>query len=445
MFYLTNTVTGKKELFTPGHANRVLMYVCGITPYSPAHIGHGRCYVSFDIVVRLLTFMGFDVTYCRNFTDIDDKLLHKAVQELGDSRRYLEIARANIALYHHDMAALNCVAPTFEPRVTESIDIIIDFIQELINKGHAYHAGDSVYFHIPSFPSYGKLSKQKGGDMQSGARVQVRTEKKDPLDFVLWKGESDGVSWPSPWGAGRPGWHIECSAMARHYLGQELDIHAGGLDLIFPHHENEIAQSESLTGKEFARCWLHNGLVTIDQEKMAKSIGNVFLLQDVHKKCDPIVLRYFILTHHYRSPLEFSWASIQAAQKAYNRLVNTFAPVIIPDTVPKVDDNFPILQQMHQSLCDDLNTPAMFGVLFEHLATLSENYAQMVAIKYYLVHVLGLALTPLVMPIIEMTPEIDDLIAQREHARNAKNWARADQLRDQLKELGYDVQDKKVN
>ena len=244
MIQFTNTLTGKKEEFIV--QDTVLMYVCGITPYDNAHVGHGRCYVSFDVLHRMLLFFGKKVVYCRNFTDIDDKLLHRAEKEFGDRLRYLEIADRYIKSFTHDVAALNCLPPHIEPRVTDNIPEIIIFIQELIDKGYAYQSGSDVYFHIAQFPEYGKLSKQKIEDLHAGVRVDVREQKKNPLDFALWKGEPEGEFWQSPWGYGRPGWHIECSVLARINLGEHIDIHGGGLDLIFHHHENEIALSERL-------------------------------------------------------------------------------------------------------------------------------------------------------------------------------------------------------
>ena len=245
MLKIINTLSGKKELFRPLF-DKVTMYVCGITPYDRAHIGHGRCYVVFDVLYRMLRFLGYRVIYCRNFTDIDDKLLKKAEHEFGDAQRYPEIAARNIKSFHQDMAALNCFSPDYEPRVTTHIPQIITFIDALIKKGHAYQANGDVYFQVSSFPSYGKLSRQKLDDLRGGVRIDVREDKRDQLDFVLWKGDPEGKFWQSPWGYGRPGWHIECSALAREYLSDQIDLHGGGIDLIFPHHENEIAQSESL-------------------------------------------------------------------------------------------------------------------------------------------------------------------------------------------------------
>ena len=269
MLRITNTLTGKREDFKPLVPGKATMYVCGITPYDRTHIGHGRAYVVFDVLYRLLRFLGYNVSYCRNFTDIDDKLLNKAQEQFGDRHRYKEIADQFIAQYHDDMQALNCCSPDYEPRVTENISIIISFIESLIEQGYAYQANGDVYFSIAKFPAYGKLSKQKIEELRAGARVDVREKKEDPLDFALWKSEPDGEFWQSPWGYGRPGWHIECSALANEYLGEQIDMHGGGLDLIFPHHENEIAQSESRNQASFATYWLHNGLVNIEKEKMS--------------------------------------------------------------------------------------------------------------------------------------------------------------------------------
>ncbi len=306
MFILNNTVSGKKQPFEPLHPPKVSLYVCGITPYDRAHIGHGRSYVSFDLLYRFLRFLGYDVTYVRNYTDIDDKLLKKAQERLGDPLRYKEIADAVIAQYKKEMAQLNNINPHHEPRVTEHIPLIIDFIQQLIKKGHAYESDGDVYFAVKTFSEYGKLSKQQLDELRSGTRGESGGKKKDPLDFALWKKEAEGTFWKSPWGYGRPGWHIECSALASHYLGDQIDIHGGGRDLMFPHHENEIAQSETKTGKEFAQFWVHNGLMNLDKEKMSKSLGNILALEDSLKKYDPMELRFYFLLHHYRSPMEFA-------------------------------------------------------------------------------------------------------------------------------------------
>jgi len=437
--YFINTLTGKKEEFIVG--KQLKMYVCGVTPYDDAHVGHGRCYVSFDLLNRMLRFFGADVRYCRNFTDIDDKIMHRAEKEFGDRLRFKEIADRYINNFHHDIGKLNCLSPDTEPRVTENIPQIIEFIQELIDKGCAYQAGKDVYFHIELFPEYGKLSKQKIEDLRSGVRVDVCEQKKNPLDFALWKGEPDGEFWSSPWGYGRPGWHIECSVLARLYLGEHIDIHGGGLDLIFPHHENEIAQSESLFGAPFSRMWMHNGMVNSNKEKMSKSLGNFFVLRDLYKHFDPMVIRYYFLTHHYRMPIEFSFEGLTSAQKSYERLIRLFADCPDGDVREYHSD---IVDRMVEFLQDDLNTPGLLGVIFENISSIASNKYELAAVKNIMVNVLGLTLESLPVQTVELTPEIEALIDARNKARREKNWARSDELRDRLEELGVDVHDGKI-
>lgn len=443
MYTLTNTLSGKKEVVKTIKPQQVNFYACGITPYDRAHIGHGRSYISFDVLYRWLTFLGNDVTYIRNFTDIDDKLLAKAQDQFGDSSRYKELAQKFIDQYHAEMNALNCVSPQKEPRVTTHIPIIIDFIQDLINKGHAYQSGGDVYFSIESFPEYGKLSKQQLQELRAGARVDVDERKKDPLDFALWKSEKEGTFWQSPWGWGRPGWHIECSAMASHYLGDEIDIHGGGRDLIFPHHENEIAQSEARSGKPFAHYWVHNGLVNINKEKMSKSLGNILALEDIFKEFDPMVVRYYFLTHHYHSPMEFSFDDLKAAQKSYKRLCNLLASVPMGKYSKERLEHFAIPNRMLQFLADDLNTTGMFGVVFESFDALAKDHEQASGVKQILHDILGLTLEPIKEKKVALTDEMKQLIQEREQARAEKDWAKSDELRDKLRELGYEVQDKK--
>ena len=476
---LTTTTTGKKKLFVPRESGKVSLYVCGITPYDFSHIGHGRCYVTFDLLYRLLQALGYEVAYCRNFTDIDDKLLNKARVEFGDEQRYHEIATRFINAYHEDMQQLDCLTPAYEPLVTQTIPQIIAFIEGLIDKGYAYAVQGDVYFHVKKFTGYGRLSHRKLDELQAGARVAVAEEKQDPLDFALWKSESEGKFWKSPWGWGRPGWHIECSAMAYAYLGTTIDIHGGGMDLIFPHHENEVAQSESFLGQEFARYWVHNAFVRIDKEKMSKSLGNFFTLRDVFAKFDPMVLRYYFLNHHYRSPLDFSWEDLEVAQKSYQRLCKIFGilrqaqdetvggdfknstlrlvlseaersrrmseiPLIENILASVSPDDREIIQKMINFICDDLNTPGMFGIVFEHLPHLANNKTLAQAMYRIIRGILGLALVPLPEKQIAITPEMQVLLDEREQARKDKNWKRADELRDQLKQLGFEVQDKKI-
>ncbi len=434
----TNTLTGKKEEFVTG--KQLKMYVCGVTPYDDAHIGHGRCYVAFDLLYRTLQFFGSDVTYCRNFTDIDDKTMHRAEKEFGDRLRFHEIADRYIKNFHQDIAKLNCLSPQYEPRVTDNIPQIIEFIQKLIDKGDAYQSGNDVYFSIEKFPEYGKLSKQKIEDLHAGARIDVCDKKKNPLDFALWKGEPEGDFWQSPWGYGRPGWHIECSVLAYLNLGEHIDIHGGGLDLIFPHHENEIAQSESLLGAPFSRMWMHNGMVNSNKEKMSKSLGNFFVLRDVYKHFDPMVLRYYFLMHHYRMPIEFSFEGLTSAQKSYERLVRLCAQSVESAAM----HNSEIVDRMKAFLQDDLNTPGLFGVIFENITEIAQDAQKLAAVKNILVDVLGLSLQLLPEQEVELTPEIEALIVERNKARREKDWKRSDEIRDQLQALGVDVHDGKM-
>lgn len=450
MLTITNTLTGKKESFIPFTDKLVKLYVCGITPYDYAHVGHGRCYVTFDVLFRLLQHLGYTVSYCRNFTDIDDKLINRAEKELGDPSAYAVIATRFINAYHEDMAALNCLPPTYEPRVTDNIPEIIAFIENLITQNKAYVVDGDVYYSIEKFPDYGKLSKRNLAELQAGARVAVRGNKKNPLDFALWKSEPEGTFWKSPWGWGRPGWHIECSALAYKYLGQPIDIHAGGMDLIFPHHENEIAQSEGRFNAPFARYWMHNAFVRIDKEKMSKSLGNFFTLKDVFAKYEPQLIRYYILTHHYRAPLDFSFGDIEASKKSYQRLSNLFLQeskqfVSLDGTMRAPTTQSLLYQKMLGFISDDLNTPGMFGVLFEHLQEIQDNSLLRQEIYNLIRTVLGLTLVPLPAVKVEITPEIQQLIDERNAARAEKNWKRADELRDQLHALGIEVQDTKIN
>jgi len=443
---LSNTLTGTKELFTPQKNNAVSLYVCGITPYTYAHIGHARCYTIFDVLYRLLTTLGYNVSYCRNITDIDDKLINRALETYGDAEKYRDLAQKFTAYFHEDLHKLNCLPPTYEPRVTESIQDIIGFVQQLIQKNKAYvHNGD-VYFDIASFPAYGKLSKRTRDDMQAGARVAVREDKRNPMDFALWKKAETGPSWESPWGKGRPGWHIECSAMAKKILGETIDIHAGGMDLIFPHHENEIAQSEGLHEKTFARYWLHNAFVNINQEKMSKSLGNFITIRDSFAQAPAHIMRYYLIQHHYRIPLEFIPDDIPGYIKSYEKLCQAFAPYT-PLTTEELRQELSkaqpdsLLHSLMNALCDDLNIAKFLGILFEHIKDIPAHQAP--AIKALFTHILGLELLPEKKE-REITPEMLILINKREEARAQKKWHEADDLRDQLRALGYEVQDKKL-
>jgi len=446
-----NSLTKKKEIFTPHQPNCVSMYVCGVTPYDYPHLGHGRVYINFDILFRLLTFLGHSVTYVRNFTDIDDKILARAEKE-GTPNDYSTVAQRFIDLFHQSMHTLNCLPPTHEPRVTQYIPQIIDFIADLVANENAYVIGHDVYFDITSFSGYGKLSGRGEEDLMAGARVEIDTRKRSPGDFVLWKGNKEQTDneqkfWNSPWGYGRPGWHIECSVMIKTLLGQTIDIHGGGADLVFPHHENEITQSESLHGHPLAHFWLHNAFITINKEKMSKSLGNFITLHKLFEHYDPMVFRYFILQHHYRTPIDFADAELLASQTAYKKIVALLGEQIPPGKEQPVllMKKFPLIKDLLSALCDDLKTPKFLGLVFENLATIKEEGELARAVKQIFTNVLGLTLQPLKEKKCEITPEIQTLIEQREQARLDKNWALSDQLRSKLQELGYTVEDKKSN
>ena len=444
MLFLTNTLSGKKERFKSSKDGKVLMYVCGITPYDFAHIGHGRCYVTFDFLYRILTFLGYDVSYARNLTDIDDKILMRAKKELGDVTKYPEITKKYIDAFHQDFVQMNCKKPSYEPRVTKMVPEIITFIEQLIDKGCAYEHDGSVYFKVDSFVEYGKLSKQNIAELRSGARVEVVQGKQDPLDFALWK-RDDEVGFESPWGHGRPAWHIECSVMAQELFKGTVDIHGGGMDLIFPHHENEIAQSESLYSYPFVNYWVHNAFVQLNKEKMSKSLGNFFTLRDVFEKFDPMVVRFYFLKHHYKNPLDFSFDDLQAAQTAYKKLIKFFQDVCIKSVhdVEQVRQNY-VVQAMLDCLLDDVNSSGAIGVLFEKLPILQGDDHAKALVKYFLVELFGLTLDPLPEVQVAITPQIQAMIDERVQARAAKDWKRADELRDQLEQLGVSVQDKKL-
>ena len=443
MILFTNTLSQKKEEFVPAEKHKVNMYVCGITPYDYPHIGHGRCYVTFDLLYRILEFSGYKVTYARNFTDIDDKILQRAQKEFNDPSEYEQITKKYITAFHQNMLALNCIPPTNEPLVTKMIPQIIEFVQGLIKNNTAYEKDGSVYFRVASFKNYGKLSKQNLDELQAGARVEVDHCKESPLDFALWK-KDETVGFASPWGKGRPGWHIECSAMVYDIFKQTVDIHGGGMDLMFPHHENEIAQSESLHPAPFVKYWIHNAFVRINKEKMSKSLGNFFTLHEIFEKYDPMVLRFYFLKHHYRNPLDFSFQDLESAQTTYKRLVHFFADSSTHTIQHNQLSNNSVIKQMLDFLQDDLNTSGAFGILFDNLSELQENQEAKAAVKSFLINVFGLTLQALPEKSIPITPEIEELLKIREQARISKNWALADQIRKQLHDLGVDVQDKKL-
>lgn len=442
MLSLYNSLTRKKELFTPIQPGKIGMYVCGITIYDHCHLGHARSLVCFDVIVRFLRSQGYDVTYVRNITDIDDKIIVRA-QERGIPID--ELTAYYIDTMHADTRALNVLPPDIEPRATEHIDHIISLIERLIKAGYAYVSDNGdVCYQVECFKEYGKLSHKDLAGLVSGARVEVVKEKRSPLDFVLWKmAKPDEPKWSSPWGLGRPGWHIECSAMAMEKLGEQFDIHGGGLDLQFPHHENEIAQSEAASGKHFANYWLHVGMLQLNNEKMAKSTGNFFTIADVLKKHHPEVIRYFLLSSHYRSPLNYTEENLLLAFRALTRLYQSIRDIVLTDN--ELDSDW--LAQYNAAMNDDFNTPVGLSVLFQLSHEI--NKTKSVRLAATLKHLAG------TLGLLQESPEIflqagvpgDDLadinmlIEERFQARINKNWARADEIRKMLLEQGIEVED----
>ena len=438
------------------------MYVCGPTVQSNPHVGHGRSAVAFDVIRRYLTYRGFEVTYVKNITDIDDKIIAAALDQEASVE---EIAAAAAERFQDTQDLLGVMRPTVEPKATDHIDQIQAMIQDLIDKGHAYESNGDVYFSVRSFAGYARLSNRNVDDMLAGARIAIDETKRDPLDFALWKAAKQGEpEWPSPWGAGRPGWHIECSAMARTYLGDTFDIHGGGTDLIFPHHENEIAQSEAVTGQPFARVWLHNGMVTLSGEKMAKSTGHVVDLATLLAENPPLAVRLFYLRAHYRSNLEFSAELIADASASYERLQSF---VRRHGTAESVEPDARVIADFLSAMDDDFNTPVALSVLFDavregnRLADSGGDFAPIVAAVLAIMEVLGLDdvnvsdsdLASVVAELIAIgdTLDIDTsgtaddvmsrIVDRREAARANKEWTVSDQIRDRLGVLGIVIED----
>ena len=463
-----NTLTRQKETFRPIKPGSAKIYVCGPTVYDESHIGHARSVVVFDVVVRYLRFRGLDVTYVRNFTDVDDKIISRAnEQKMAPD----VLAEKYIARFHEDMDALGVDRPTFEPRATEHIDHMIRFIQRLIEKGHAYVADNDVFYAVDGFDEYGKLSGRKLEDMDAGARVEVDARKINPQDFALWKAAKPGEPfWESPWGNGRPGWHIECSAMSSHLLGETFDIHGGGKDLIFPHHENEIAQSEGLTGNRFAKLWMHNGFVNIDQEKMSKSLGNTLLVKNLLKSYPGEVLRLFLLSNHYRSPIDFTDQNMIEAENGLEKIYVTLNRI---ETAAgrnnhTVDAQNDLMTRFQKAMDDDFNTALAIGLIFETVRGAnrlldgsgarpnSEIRRQLKAIHGALMQmgmVLGLMRQPPADYLAHKKKQavsegaldaehIEQLIRERIDARVQMNWAEADRIRNQLQEMGVLIEDR---
>ncbi len=431
------------------------MYVCGMTVYDLCHLGHARVLVVFDAVTRYLRYRGFDVTYVRNITDIDDKIINRA-NENGED--FFVLTERFIQAMHEDAAQLGVLAPDEEPRATASMPEIISMVQALINNGYAYTAkteegGGDVYYDVSRFQGYGKLSGKKIEDLRAGERVVVDERKDDPLDFVLWKAAKPGEPfWDSPWGKGRPGWHIECSAMSTCCLGNHFDIHGGGQDLQFPHHENEIAQSEAATGEKFVNLWMHNGFVRIDNEKMSKSLGNFFTVREILKLYKGEEIRYFVLASQYRSPLNYSDQLLDSARTALSRLYNTLRGLDVP---ADFDESDPAIEEFKQAMDDDFNTPEALAVLFDlanqvnRLREKDRNAAlQKAAVLKKLANVLGLLEVDAEQFLqtgageSEDGADIDALIEARNTARENKDWAEADRLRDELDGMGIVLEDK---
>ncbi|HHI76419.1 MAG TPA: cysteine--tRNA ligase [Gammaproteobacteria bacterium] len=450
MLKIHNDLTRRKEPFEPLEPGKVRMYVCGMTVYDLCHLGHARVMVVFDVVYRYLKALGLEVTYVRNITDIDDKIIARA-NERGEP--FHELTERYIRAMREDAAALGVLPPDLEPRATEHLPEIIAMIERLLERGHAYRAenGD-VYYDVRSFPEYGKLSGKSIDDLEAGARVEPGEGKRDPLDFALWKAAKPGEpAWDSPWGPGRPGWHIECSAMSTSALGDTFDIHGGGADLTFPHHENEIAQSEGATGHPFVRYWMHNGFVRINDEKMSKSLGNFFTVREILERYQPEEVRYFILTSHYRSPLNYDDEHLDNARAALTRLYTALRG--LPEAEPAGAEAFEA--RFHAAMQDDFNTPEALAVLFELVREINRLRADDEAAAAGL----GAALRRMggILGLLQQAPEdylragvadsglsdaeIEALIARRAEAKAARDWAEADRIRDRLQEAGIVLED----
>ncbi|TDQ57960.1 cysteinyl-tRNA synthetase [Mesocricetibacter intestinalis] len=449
MLKIFNTLTREKEEFKPIHADRVGMYVCGVTVYDLCHIGHGRTFVCFDVIARYLRYLGYPLTYVRNITDVDDKIIKRALE---NKESCTQLVDRMVSEMYRDFDALNILRPDFEPRATHHIAEIIAMVERLIQRGHAYVADNGdVMFDVESFAAYGKLSRQDLTQLQAGARVEISEIKKNPMDFVLWKmSKPNEPSWPSPWGEGRPGWHIECSAMNSKQLGEHFDIHGGGSDLMFPHHENEIAQSCCAHGGEYVNYWIHSGMIMVDKEKMSKSLGNFFTIRDVLSHYDAESVRYFLLTAHYRSQLNYSEENLKLAHGALERLYTALRGTD-PNAEACGGENF--ISAFREAMDDDFNTPNAISVLFDMARELnklkSENQAAaegLAARMRQLAKILGL---------LEQAPEaflqsgadedevakIEALIQQRNQARAAKDWAAADAARNELTAMGIVLED----
>ena len=462
-----NTLTRQKETFIPLEENKIKMYVCGPTVYNFFHIGNARPFMIFDAFRNYMEYRGYEVTYVQNFTDVDDKIIKRANEE-GISP--IEVAEKYIAEYFKDADALGIKRATVHPRVTENIENIITFIEDLISKGFAYELNGDVYFNSQAYKEYGKLSKQNLEELNLGARIDVNDEKKHPIDFALWKAKKEGeIGWQSPWGEGRPGWHIECSVMSARYLGDTIDIHAGGQDLIFPHHENEIAQSEARSGKQFARYWMHNGYINVDNQKMSKSLGNFFTVRDILSEFSGQVIRFFLLSAHYRNPVNFSKELILQAKAGMERLANSKERLVFTISHAKGQMNESELELVSalenhrdrfiEAMDDDINTADAISIIFELARFSNTNVTENSSLEWAEKNLSLFNELTGVLNIIkaEDTASIDNeqiekLIKDRVEAKKNKDFALADAIRDELKSMGIELEDtrqgtqwKKVN
>ncbi len=441
MLKVYNTLSKEKEEFHPQIEGLVKMYVCGVTVYDFCHIGHARAYVVFDVIRRYLRYKGYKVTYVQNFTDVDDKIIKRAAEK---GILPLDLSKAMIAEYFTDMERLNIALADSYPKVSEHMEQIISFIEELIAKGYAYVVKGDVYFEVRKFKEYGRLSKRNIEDMQAGVRIEVNQDKRDSLDFSLWKSaklNEENVSWDSPWGKGRPGWHIECSAMSKEYLGETFDIHGGGHDLIFPHHENEIAQSEALSRNPMAKYWVHNGFVKTNKEKMSKSLGNYFTVRDVLKDNEPMALRLLFLMTHYRAPINYSIEEIKETKVAYDKICKALnIKHVAESTVPEMKIAA-YRQQFQDAMDDDFNTAKAVALVFNIVHALNKSQDKKLSdLLQEFVAVLGITTQVSEQVIPE---EVETLAKERLEAKNSKNWALSDELREKINDCGYQIEDRK--
>ncbi len=475
-----NTLTGKKEEFVPIKPGEVKIYTCGVTVYDYNHVGHGRSLIVFDMIRRYLRYLGYNVIFVRNFTDVDDKIINRANRECVP---FTVIVDRYIKEYFEDAEKFRIEPADVEPRVTTHIPDIIDFIEKLIEKGYAYEVDGDVYFSVRKFKEYGKLSKRSPDELIAGARVETSEKKRDPLDFALWKRSKAGEpAWDSPWGKGRPGWHTECCAMIFKHLGETIDIHGGGLDLTFPHHENELAQAEALTDKPFARYWIHNGLVTVNGQKMSKSLGNYITLKEIYSKYEPDILRLLVLSVHYRSPLDFSWDKMEETKKAYEKLKNAIDDIKILEKLPEnpdfeghlYDEIAKAEQGFYEAMSDDFNTPEALASIFKLVREMNiiknravsedgisrkalQSYREASEVIYKILRdIFGLfdSLQPCIetedIKAKEITESkidenlVETLIEVRNKARKDKKYDIADYIRDKLKDLGIVIEDTPV-